>query len=48
MFLYNWFAVNWKWTPRQVDELTLEEIYWLPTVESARQEAVRQISNAKG
>jgi hypothetical protein len=35
MLVYNWFARARGWTPRQVDELSLEEMEWLPIVEEA-------------
>lgn len=35
MIIYNWFARARSWTPRQVDELDLEEVEWLPLLEEA-------------
>ena len=46
MFIYDYFSQQYKWTPRQVDELTLEEMFWLPVLDSARQDAVRQLNNS--
>lgn len=35
MMVYNWFARNRNWHPRQVDELDLDEVEWLPLLEEA-------------
>jgi hypothetical protein len=35
MWLYHWYSENKGWTPRQVDELSLEEAYWLPLLKQA-------------
>lgn len=37
MLVYNWFARARNWTPRQVDELSLDEMEWLPIIEEAVQ-----------
>lgn len=39
MMIYNWFARAHHWTPRQVDELGLDEVEWLPLLEEACHEA---------
>lgn len=44
MMTYTWFAECWQWTPRQVDELTLEEIFWLPVIKEARGDATDALS----
>lgn len=43
MLVYNWFARARGWTPRQVDELTLEEMEWLPLIEEAIQYATEKL-----
>lgn len=35
MLIYHWFAKTYRWTPRQVDELYLEETEWLPMIGQA-------------
>lgn len=47
MLAYNWFARLRGWDPRIVDELTLEEIEWLPVVEEAVQLAAEQLRDDK-
>lgn len=42
MSLYFWFAETFGWTPSQVGELTLDEIYWLPLIKSAHGDAEEQ------
>jgi len=44
MWLYHWFSENKGWTPRQVDELTLEEAQWFPILKDAQGDAGRQLS----
>jgi hypothetical protein len=39
----HWFAKTRNWHPRQVDELTLDELEWLPIMEQATQDAVEQL-----
>lgn len=39
MMIYNWYARAHHWHPRQVDELNLEEVEWLPILEEACQQA---------
>lgn len=39
MWLYHWFSENKGWTPRQVDELSLEEAHWLPILKDAQGDA---------
>lgn len=43
MAIKHWFAKTRGWTPRQVDELTLDEIYWLPIMEEATNYAIEQL-----
>jgi hypothetical protein len=40
MAIYQWFARTHNWTPQQVDELTLEQLFWLPVMEEALAEAL--------
>lgn len=35
MMIYHYFARHRGWTPRQVDELELDEIEWLSVLDSA-------------
>ena len=42
MLVYNWFARARNWTPRQVDELRLDEMEWLPIIEEAIQVVIEQ------
>jgi hypothetical protein len=44
ILLKRWFAKTYGWTPRQVDDLSLDELSWLPLVEQAHDEAVREMS----
>jgi hypothetical protein len=39
ILVYGYFERNWNWHPRQVDELTLEELEWLPVYDDAVNEA---------
>ena len=41
---YDRFAEDRGWTPRQVDELTREEIFWLPVIKAARRDAAGQVA----
>ena len=43
MALKQYFARTRQWTPRQVDELTLDELFWLPVMEEASQAAAEQL-----
>lgn len=47
MMVYSWFAKCYNWTPAQVDELTLDQIRWLPAIEEARTAAEIQLNNAR-
>jgi len=42
MLVYNWYARARNWHPRQVDELHLDEMEWLPIIEEAVQAALEQ------
>jgi hypothetical protein len=39
ILVYGYFERNWNWHPRQVDELTLEELEWLPVYDEAVSDA---------
>jgi hypothetical protein len=39
ILVYGYFERNWNWHPRQVDELTLEELEWLPVYDDAVSDA---------
>jgi hypothetical protein len=42
---YDRFAEERGWTPRQVDELTRDEMFWLPVIKTARQDAAAQVAD---
>ena len=44
MWLYHKFGKLRGWTPQQVDELTLDQQYWIPVMETAESIAVGQLS----
>ncbi len=44
MFVYGWFKRNGNWHPREVDELYLDELKWLPMYEEAINVAAELIS----
>jgi hypothetical protein len=44
VLVYDQFAQSYGWTPRQVDELTLDELEWLPVVRQAKADAAEQIA----
>jgi hypothetical protein len=39
ILVYGYFERNWNWHPRQVDELTLDELEWLPLYDEAVSDA---------
>jgi hypothetical protein len=41
MSLYHWFAEAYQWTPQQVDELTLDQVFWLPVMKEALSDAIQ-------
>ena len=43
MMLYRKFAKAYQWTPSQVRGLRTAELFWLPVIEDAEDEAVRTI-----
>ena len=47
MLTYDKFADERGWDPRIVDELTDDELFWLPVIKDAKAEAVRQIQALK-
>lgn len=51
IFIYGWFKRNGDWHPREVDELYLDELDWIPIYEQAIDEAAefinRQIEHSK-
>lgn len=36
MLAYDRFAEEFGWSPRVVDELTLDEFFWLPLIREAK------------
>ncbi len=47
MLVYDRFAEERGWNPRVVDELTAEELFWLPVIASAKRDAAEQIAAAQ-
>jgi len=43
MLTYDRFADERGWNPRIVDELTDDELFWLPLIRQAKTEAARQL-----
>ena len=39
MLMRRWFYKNYHWTPDVVDRMPLEELNWLPIIETAEGEA---------
>lgn len=39
-------ARKYGWTPREVDDMTLEEFFWFPILESAATEAQNMLNRA--
>ena len=44
MLMYDKFAEERGWSPRVVDELTADELFWLPVITSAKADASRQLA----
>jgi len=44
IFVYGWFKRNGNWHPREVDELYLDELEWIPIYEAALSDAEEYIS----
>jgi hypothetical protein len=48
MLLYDRFADEpWHWHPRQVDKLRRKELFWLPVIRAAKQDAAESLAAAK-
>jgi hypothetical protein len=47
MLAYDRYAGEQDWHPREVDELELDELFWLPVIREAKMTAVQQVSAAK-
>ena len=47
MAVKHYFARSRGWTPREVDELTVDEVFWLPVMEEAGQAAAEQVQAAE-
>lgn len=43
MLIYDRFARRYGWTPQEVRQLSLEELYWFPVVWEAIGDAERQL-----
>lgn len=51
LLIYNWYRRACNWTPRQVDELYLEELEWFPILEEAVLQAsddIMKMNQAQG
>ena len=48
LLMYDRFAEERGWNPRVVDELTREELFWLPVIASAKRDAAEQIAAVQG
>ena len=44
MLLYDRFAEERGWPPRVVDELSREELFWLPVISAAKRDAAEQVA----
>ena len=44
MLTYDRFADERGWHPRQVDQLTRAELFWLPVIREAKEKAAAQLS----
>jgi hypothetical protein len=44
MFTYQRFARTFQWTPEQVRGLRVKELYWLPLLEEATQDAAEALA----
>ncbi len=45
MLVYDYFAKAYHWTPAQVDELSLDHVFWLPVLDQARNAAIEQLQD---
>ena len=43
MMIYDKFADAYGWSPRVVDELTLDEMFWLPVIRDAKAAAAEAV-----
>lgn len=43
MVIYDWFAEARGWPPQVVDELDLDQVYWLPILKAARSQAIETL-----
>lgn len=43
MMVYDKFAEAYGWSPRVVDELTLDELFWLPVIRDAKADAIEAL-----
>jgi hypothetical protein len=44
MWIYHWFGKHRGWTPKQVDELSLDQQFWLPVLKDADDEAMAALN----
>lgn len=45
MLTYDKFADERGWNPRIVDELTADELFWLPVIKTAKADAAMQLQD---
>jgi hypothetical protein len=47
LLMYDRFAEERGWNPRIVDELTAEELFWLPVIASAKRDAGETVARVQ-
>jgi hypothetical protein len=47
MLVYDRYAGSGEWNPRIVDELELDELFWMPIIHEAKMIAAGQVQAAK-
>lgn len=45
--MYDRFADERGWDPRTVDELTAEELFWLPVIKAAKADAAETVARTQ-
>lgn len=45
--MYDRFAEERGWSPRVVDELTAEELFWLPVIKAAKGDAAETVTRVQ-
>jgi hypothetical protein len=47
MLVYDQYGGDQAWNPRVVDELGLDELFWLPIVKQAKADAIGQLGRTQ-